>query len=95
MLQKQQPRTPKRRLDEACLEQLPSTARNVIQSWIIQGKVIVNGKVVIKPGTPVAASAKIDILAVEQKYVCRSASSRLFLLQRCIIHSAKFCCKIA
>ena len=64
-------RGPKRRLDEACLEQLPSTARNVVQSWIIQGKVVVNGKVVTKPGTPVSPQAKIDILAVEQQYVCR------------------------
>ena len=70
-LQKRPPRGPKRRLDEACLEQLPSTARNVVQSWIIQGKVVVNGKVMTKPGTPVSPQAKIDILAVEQQYVCR------------------------
>ena len=53
------------------MEQKPSTARNVVQSWIVQGKVIVNGKVVNKPGTPVSPEAKIDILAVEQQYVCR------------------------
>ena len=50
---------------------MPSTARNVIQSWIVQGKVQVNGKVVSKPGTPVSPQAKIDILAVVQQYVCR------------------------
>lgn len=69
--QERSPRNSKRRLDEACLEQSPSTARNVVQSWIVQGKVLVNGKVVSKPGTPVSSQAKIDILAVEQQYVCR------------------------
>ncbi|DBB11299.1 TPA: hypothetical protein ACH3X3_006732 [Trebouxia sp. C0006] len=70
--QERSPRNSKRRLDEACLEQSPSTARNVVQSWIVQGKVLVNGKVVTKPGTPVSSQAKIDILAVEQQYVCRA-----------------------
>ena len=61
----------KRRLDEACLEQKPLIAPNVMHSWIVQGKVLVNGKVVSKPGTPVSAKAKIDILAAVQQYVCR------------------------
>lgn len=65
----------KRRLDEACLEQRPLVARNVMHSWIVQGKVQVNGKVVSKPGTPVSAKAKIDILAVVQQYVCRYVNS--------------------
>ncbi len=52
---------------------MPATARNVVQSWIVQGKVVVSGKVVSKPGTPVSTQAKIDILAVEQQYVCRYA----------------------
>lgn len=42
-----------------------------MHSWIVQGKVQVNGKVVSKPGTPVSAKAKIDILAAVQQYVCR------------------------
>ena len=66
----------KRRLDEACLEQKPLIARNVMHSWIVQGKVQVNGKVVSKPGTPVSAKAKIDILAAVQQYVCRLVISR-------------------
>lgn len=42
-----------------------------MHSWIVQGKVQVDGKVVNKPGTPVSARAKIDILAVVQQFVCR------------------------
>ncbi len=34
------------RLDEACMELAPHLSRNVIQSWIAQGKVTV-----VRPGT--------------------------------------------
>lgn len=80
--QHQSPRNSKRRLDEACLEQSPTIARNVVQSWIVQGKVIVNGKVVNKPGTPVSTQAKIDILAVEEQYVCRAGYKMEAALER-------------
>lgn len=69
---RQRPSGSKRRLDEACIEQRPSVARNIMHSWIVQGKVQVDGKVVNKPGTPVSARAKIDILAVVQQFVCRA-----------------------
>ena len=57
--------------------QTPDIARNVIQSWIVQGKVQVNGKVVNKPGTPVSAQAAISITAVVEKYVCRYGLNEL------------------
>ncbi|KAK9824504.1 hypothetical protein WJX72_010925 [[Myrmecia] bisecta] len=62
----------KQRLDEVCLEQYPEHSRNVIQSWIAQGKVTVNNRPVLKAGTPVADTADICIKAVEPKYVCRA-----------------------
>ena len=61
----------KRRLDEACLEQHPQHSRNVIQSWITQGKVAINGRTITKAGSPVAADAQIVITAEIPKYVCR------------------------
>jgi len=43
----------------------------VVQSWIAQGKVSVNDKVVLKAGTPVAPDASIAINAEVPKFVCR------------------------
>lgn len=35
------------------------------------GKVLVDGKVISKAGTPVADKAKVEIIAEVPKYVCR------------------------
>ncbi len=61
----------KRRLDEICAERFPQHSRNVVQSWIAQGKVSVNDKVVLKAGAPVAPDASIAINAEVPKFVCR------------------------
>ncbi|KAL5717220.1 carnosine N-methyltransferase [Ranunculus cassubicifolius] len=62
----------RKRLDEVCLERYQQYSRNFIQSWILQGKVLVNGKVVNKAGTPVSDSATVEINAEVPKYVCRA-----------------------
>ncbi|EFN57130.1 hypothetical protein CHLNCDRAFT_21492 [Chlorella variabilis] len=62
----------KRRLDEVCLERHPEHSRNVIQSWIAQGKVLVNDRPVLKAGTQVPESATVVITAEQPKYVCRA-----------------------
>lgn len=61
----------KRRLDEVCLERFQQYSRSFIQSWILQGKVYVNGKIVNKAGTPVSHKAVVEIMAEIPKYVCR------------------------
>ena len=61
----------RRRLDDVCLELRPADARNVIQSWIVQGKVQVDGRVVTKAGTPIPPGAAVQINAVVPKFVCR------------------------
>lgn len=61
----------KRRLDELCAERFPQHSRNVVQSWIAQGKVSVNTRVVLKAGAPVAPDANIVINADVPKFVCR------------------------
>jgi len=43
-----------------------------VQSYILQGKVRVDGRVVEKAGTAVPLSAKVEIDAEEPKYVCRA-----------------------
>lgn len=62
----------KKRLDEVCLERFQQYSRTFIQSWILQGKVHVDGKVVNKAGTPVSDKAVVEILAEIPKYVCRA-----------------------
>ena len=62
----------RRRLDEVCLERHPEHSRNVIQSWIAQGKVLVNDQPVLKAGAQVGEGARVDIIAETPKYVCRA-----------------------
>jgi len=65
-------RKKKCRLDELCMEQYPHYSRTMIQSFILQGKVMVDGKPAAKAGTSVKSSAIIDITAAVPKYVCRA-----------------------
>ncbi|KAK9139004.1 hypothetical protein Sjap_009598 [Stephania japonica] len=62
----------RRRLDEICLERFQQYSRTFIQSWILQGKVTVDGKIVTKAGTPVSDKAIVEITAQVPKYVCRA-----------------------
>lgn len=62
----------KKRLDEVCLEQYQQYSRTLIQSWILQGKVFVNGKLVNKAGAPTSDKAVVEIKAEIPKYVCRA-----------------------
>ncbi|KAL6564963.1 hypothetical protein OROMI_016413 [Orobanche minor] len=62
----------KRRLDEVCVERFQQYSRTFIQSWIMQGKVSVDGKVVNKSGTPISDKAVVEINAEVPKYVCRA-----------------------
>ncbi|PWA71945.1 bacterial hemolysin-related protein [Artemisia annua] len=66
------PAKKKKRLDEVCLDRFQQYSRNYIQSWILQGKVIVDGKVVTKAGHPVSDKAVVEIKAEIPKYVCRA-----------------------
>ncbi|CAN1346047.1 Putative rRNA methyltransferase YqxC [Linum perenne] len=62
----------KKRLDEVCVDRYQQYSRTMIQSWIMQGKVLVNGKKVSKAGTPVSDKAVVEITAENPKYVCRA-----------------------
>ena len=61
----------KARLDELTIAEYPEYSRNVVQSWIAQGKVLVNGQPVTKAGTKLRPDVKIVITAEQPKYVCR------------------------
>jgi len=62
----------KKRLDLLVLLRWPQLSRNQIVSFIMQGKVTVNGKTVTKAGAMVAEDATILCDVTEQKYVCRA-----------------------
>jgi 23S rRNA (cytidine1920-2'-O)/16S rRNA (cytidine1409-2'-O)-methyltransferase len=62
----------KKRLDLLVQEQHPHLSRAQIQSFIIQGKVLVEGRPITKPGTQVYPDAAIVLTATEQKYVSRA-----------------------
>ncbi|KXZ56460.1 hypothetical protein GPECTOR_1g411 [Gonium pectorale] len=78
------------RLDEYCMLLAPQYSRNVIQSFILQGKVRVGGKPVTKAGTPVvlgpggAPASPVVIDAEEPRYVCRAGLK----LERALQHWA-------
>ena len=62
----------KKRLDILVQEQLEGKSRQQIQSWIMQGKVQVDGRLVCKPGTPTSLDAQITCDIQEPKYVSRA-----------------------
>lgn len=62
----------KKRLDLLLLEKYPQYSRTQIQSYIMQGKVLVDNQVINKPGTPVEEILEIKLLASEPKYVSRA-----------------------
>jgi 23S rRNA (cytidine1920-2'-O)/16S rRNA (cytidine1409-2'-O)-methyltransferase len=64
----------KKRLDLVVHELYPNHSRQQIQSWIMQGKVIVDGSVITKPGTPVFETAVMIVNAQEPKYVSRAGA---------------------
>lgn len=59
------------RLDQLLLKKNPEISRNRIQAEIMAGKVLVNGRVCDKPGTPVDEDADIKIAEPDNPYVSR------------------------
>ena len=62
----------KKRLDLFVHEKFPQYSRRQIQSWIMQGKVQVDDRVITKSGTQVASDACINLTIKEPKYVSRA-----------------------
>ncbi len=72
----------KKRLDELVHEQLPQYSKRQIQSWIMQGNVTVDGKVITKPGTQLVPGVSIVVDNKEPKYVSRAG----FKLEKALNH---------
>ena len=62
----------KKRLDVKLHELLPDYDERTLQSWIMQGKVFVDGELETKPGTQVTEESKITYSIEEQQYVSRA-----------------------
>lgn len=62
----------KKRLDLLVCERFPELTRNQIQSFIMQGKVLVEGTPATKPGVPTPTDATIVLTEQEPKYVSRA-----------------------
>lgn len=62
----------KKRLDAWLQEMFPEYDDRHIQSWIMQGKVFVDGEKITKSGTQVAEDEKITHTIEEQKFVSRA-----------------------
>ena len=62
----------KKRLDQLVQEQLPQYSRRQIQSWIMQGKVTVDDKVITKAGAQVNDDVQLVFDIEEPKYVSRA-----------------------
>ena len=62
----------KKRLDQKAQEQFEQYSRAQIQSWIMQGNILVDGQPITKPGTAITGDAKIILKTEPPKYVSRA-----------------------
>ena len=72
----------KKRLDELVHEQAPHYSKRQIQSWIMQGNVTVDGKIITKPGMQIVPGTPILLIVEEPKYVSRAG----FKLEKALDH---------
>jgi len=72
----------KKRLDLLILEKYPQLSRNQIQSFIMQGKVSLEGKILDKSGTLVSVDANLVLDIETPKYVSRGG----FKLEKALDH---------
>lgn len=72
----------KKRLDQLMQEKEPRYSRAQIQSWIMQGKIMVDGHVITKPGTMTNIDAVLSYDLQEPKYVSRAG----FKLEKALEH---------
>jgi len=72
----------KKRLDQIVHEHYPQYSRQQIQSWIMQGKVLVHDQPITKPGTMLADDIPVVCKAEEPKFVGRAG----FKLEKALDH---------
>ena len=60
------------RLDARVHELLPQYSRRQIQSWIMQGRVSVDGQIMTKVGVQISSQAQVSVNVQEPKFVSRA-----------------------
>lgn len=70
------------RLDQLICDRMPNYSRRQIQSWIMQGRVTVDGHMVNKSGAQVSPEAEIVVDVQEPKFVSRAG----FKLEHALEH---------
>lgn len=78
----------KERLDKVIQTRFAQYTRNQIQSYIMCGKVKVDGVVITKAGTPVSPDVPLEIADNADRYVCRAGFKLEALLEQCTIDVA-------
>jgi len=74
--------SPKKRFDMVVAERYPNYSRQQIQSWIMQGKILVDGVALTKPGVLVHEDVPLVMNVEEPKYVGRAG----FKLEKALDH---------
>ncbi len=74
----------KQRLDQLLAQHYPQYSRRQLQSWIMQGKVSVDDKIITKPGVSIVHDAIVVLKAEKPKYVSRAG----FKLEKALDHFA-------
>lgn len=74
----------KKRLDQLLHERFAAYSGRQIQSWIMQGKATVEGRIVTKPGMMVSEDAVVELTVEEPKFVSRAG----FKLEKILDHFA-------
>lgn len=72
----------KKRLDQLVQEHQPQYSKTQIQSWIMQGKVKVDGHIITKPGSMIDETAQLSYDIQEPKFVSRAG----FKLEKALDH---------
>ncbi|CAN5141222.1 TlyA family rRNA (cytidine-2'-O)-methyltransferase [soil metagenome] len=72
----------KKRLDQLVQEQQPQYSKTQIQSWIMQGKIKVDGQIITKPGTMLDEAVPLSYDIQEPKFVSRAG----FKLEKALDH---------
>lgn len=62
----------KKRLDTLVQQHFPHLSKTQIQSYIMQGKVLIDGSPITKPGVAIAEDSTIMLEIEEPKFVCRA-----------------------
>lgn len=72
----------KKRLDNLITQRYPTYSRQQVQSWIMQGKVLVDDRIETKPGTMVTDDVVLTLNVEQPKYVSRAG----FKLEKALEH---------